>query len=555
MYDFLSSHRELLLAANSPLMNFARQKVRYVFRATRTYQIILNNSFAPDVLKSGIDRSISLDVFSRAFLTDKEKPNFWSILDAELQAVEELDIPFFSVDTSSASLELPTGVAVSELFEKPTFETVINRLKSFDETNLQQQLEIIRGSFCARFIEEPSCVVSPNRDRTLLSKYIPLAPEELVREAVFIAQELQQQGIYDGDSVSWIGLGLRTNTPGFELQGLSDNLYDGSSGVALFLSALAKVTGNSDWQNLAQKTLQPLCRDLQDLKPEVAKRLKREGIGGATGLGSIVYSLVEISQLMPDAELIDAAKKAASLMTTDLIERDCTFNSSGGTAGMILACLKLYEIEPSAIESAILGGEHLLKHQNSISKHLKAGFAHGAAGVAYALLRLFEITQDARFLAGAEKIISDEQNWHDLDSKKSIYNSWANGAAGIGLGRLGSLTILDTEAIRAEIDRAIAITQKYCLEDVDNLAWGNLGRIETLLVASQKLNRPDIFDFALQAVTTLVKQARLRGRFNLCSPSVPVAYNPGFFQGTTGIGYQLLRIAHPDLLPSILLWE
>jgi lantibiotic modifying enzyme len=31
--------------------------------------------------------------------------------------------------------------------------------------------------------------------------------------------------------------------------------------------------------------------------------------------------------------------------------------------------------------------------------------------------------------------------------------------------------------------------------------------------------------------------------------------NPGFFQGTAGIGYELLRMVRPDLLPSVLLWE
>jgi lantibiotic modifying enzyme len=32
-------------------------------------------------------------------------------------------------------------------------------------------------------------------------------------------------------------------------------------------------------------------------------------------------------------------------------------------------------------------------------------------------------------------------------------------------------------------------------------------------------------------------------------------YNPGLFQGMAGIGYQLLRLACPDELPSLLLWE
>ena len=32
-------------------------------------------------------------------------------------------------------------------------------------------------------------------------------------------------------------------------------------------------------------------------------------------------------------------------------------------------------------------------------------------------------------------------------------------------------------------------------------------------------------------------------------------FHPGFFQGASGIGYQLLRLAYPEQLPSVLLWE
>ncbi len=564
MYDFLGSHQEVLLASDSPLMNLAAQKVRYVFRATRIYQTILNKSFAPDLLQSGIDRSIGLDVLSRAFLLKDNKPDFWSILAAELGAMEQLDIPFFATDTSQASLDL-SRETIPELFEEASFATVISRLKSLNQDDLERQVEIIRGSFCIRFITEPEYIISANKeDSSFLPERIPLTSEQLVQEAITLAEELRQRGIYaDDDSVSWIGLGLRNNCQDFQLQSLSHNLYDGSSGVALFLAALAKVTGDSDWRDLALNALQPLLHDLRDLNPKTIKELTRLGLGGAMGLGSIIYALVQISYLLRDADLIEDAKIVANLITPDLIKSDelrspavRDFDLMSGAAGTILACLKLYEVEPSALEPAIACGEHLLEHQDSVSGHLRTGLSQGAAGIAYALLRLFEVTQDSRFLTAAKTAISYEQNWQGSNSKKAAFhNSWANGAAGIGLARLGGLSILDRSAIRQEINFAIAITQQHCLEDVDNLAWGNLGRIETLLVASQKLNHPDLFDFGLQATAHIVKEAQARGRFNLVSASVPKAYNPGFFQGTTGIGYQLLRIAHPNVLPSILLWE
>jgi lantibiotic modifying enzyme len=52
----------------------------------------------------------------------------------------------------------------------------------------------------------------------------------------------------------------------------------------------------------------------------------------------------------------------------------------------------------------------------------------------------------------------------------------------------------------------------------------------------------------------IVARAEDSGTFAL-HPLLPKGvYSPGFFQGTAGIGYELLRIAHPDMLPSVLLW-
>ena len=553
MYEFLCSHREILLAADSPLNNFAKQKVRYVFRATRTYQIILNNSFNPDFLQSGIDRSISIDILSRAFITGENKPAFWSILDAELQAIERLDIPFFEVNTKKADLKLSTGVTIPELFKESSFKAVISKLKSLSQEDLTLQLEIIRGSFCAKFMSEDDCTIERKSNYPSKSS---LTSEQLVQQAIAIAQKLQQRGIYHQEGVSWIGLGLRPNAPGFQLQSMSNNLYDGCCGVSLFFAALAKITQDREWQDLALKTLQPLRQTLQDTNLQVFNRLKREGIGGATGLGSMVYSLVQIGQLIDNPDLIEDAKKVASLITADIITKDNSLTLINGTVGTILACLKLYQVEPKALLKAIACGEHLLASQEPVSKGLTIGLAHGSAGIAYALAQLFEVTKDSKYLAGVHHAIAHPQNYPDTHSDRIILNnSWAKGIAGIGLGRLGSLSVLDTPEIRQEIDRSIIQAQQHCLSDVDSLAWGNFGRIETLLVASQTLNRPELYNFVLQATTTLVRQAQLRGRFNLNSPSVPAIYNPGFFHGTSGIGYQLLRIAYPHLLPSVLLWR
>jgi type 2 lantibiotic biosynthesis protein LanM len=588
MYRLLFSSQALLLAPTSPLMTFAQQKVRYVFRSTRIYHSIQQSSYQPSLLRSGIDRSIALDVLSRAFVATEEKPVFCPMLAAELQAMEQLDIPFFTANSSSDSLELPTGLVIPELFEKPSFDQMLLRIQSLSEADLNQQIEIIRGSFYSRFFKEPSpisCKVvgkalpkEVREVRKVKEANLPFASDLLIQQAIKIATELQQQATHGNDgSISWISPTYRPNTQGFQLQSLGSNLYDGSSGVALFLAALAKITGDLQWHDLALRTLQPINKIIEDSHfDNVTKITRLLGISGATGLASIAYALTEISKLLQEPELLKNALFVASLITKDLIAADQTFDIMGGVAGVILGLLALPA--PTFVELAVSCGEHLLKHQTSIDGRPKAwknkmgkqltGFSQGAAGIAYALLRLFDVTQDSRFLDAAREAIAYErsifspeaENWPDLrfeglDVEASYQISWAHGASGIGLARLGGLSVLDTPEIRQEIAIALKTTQKFAVWGVDHLCWGNLGRIETLLVAAQTLKQPELLGFVNQATSQIIAQAEAQGKFNLFADSRHSVYNPGFFHGTSGIGYELLRIAYPNVLPSVLLWQ
>jgi hypothetical protein len=85
-----------------------------------------------------------------------------------------------------------------------------------------------------------------------------------------------------------------------------------------------------------------------------------------------------------------------------------------------------------ALSRAVACGEHLLRKRTESPEgprawktdgdRLLTGFSHGAAGIAYALLRLFEATRDRRFKQTAEEAIQYERamfvpergNWPDL---------------------------------------------------------------------------------------------------------------------------------------------
>jgi type 2 lantibiotic biosynthesis protein LanM len=151
MYRFLMTHDRELLAPESCLYDFAHQTVRFVFRSTATYGMILQNSYRPVLLRSGIDRSISLELLSRAFAIDNPKPVVWPILKAELDAMEQGDIPFFGVDSSSDDLIVDSGEVVPKLFEDHSFKLMIRRLQTLSEVNLVEQIQTIRKSLSSRF--------------------------------------------------------------------------------------------------------------------------------------------------------------------------------------------------------------------------------------------------------------------------------------------------------------------------------------------------------------------------------------------------------------------
>lgn len=581
MYQFLME-QEVLLATHSPLAALAHQQVRWIFRESKVYGLILSKTLQPKFLKDGADRSIELDVLSRAFLAVDKKPRIWPLLAVELQAMEQVDLPFFRANTGSDVMTVHPDINIEACFKEPSYDLVITRLKQLSGADLALQIAIIRGSLFLRGAgglgsDASTALADPESDLEALAK---LTPAQMVQEAVVIAQDLQQRAICAPDgSVTWIGMRYVPESRRLQLQPLYYGLYDGVSGVALFLAALVKITGDAQLRDLALRALQPLRKMLQlyPFQPKVARQV---GIGSATGLGSDIYALVRVSEFLHEPDLLEVAKLAACAIAVESIAAERTFDLMGGVAGAILGLLALHQatLDPDVLAQAIACGNHLLENRiasdsgfrawATVNDKLLTGFSHGAAGIAYALLRLAKITSSQVFLAAAEEAIAYERsvfsptdgNWPDLRSfntgatQPGFMVSWCHGAPGIGLARLGGLKMLDTAEIRQEIAVALNTTQQFGLQDIDHLCCGNFGRIEVLLVAAQKLSRPELLKTAQKQATWLVT-ARQTGGFHLF-PNLPRdVYNPGFFQGTAGIGYELLRLAHPALFPSVLLWE
>jgi type 2 lantibiotic biosynthesis protein LanM len=582
MYRLLMQQRDRLLTSNSPLLAFANQQVRFIFRPTKVYGMLFQKIMTPECLRNGITWSIEADILSKPLLEETEKPQAWNILSSEMQAIAQLDVPYFNATAGSSDLILNEITCIKDYFEESCLLQVQKRLKNLDEANLAQQTEIIQLAFYAR----QARTLQTNTGKSSSGEMIEyncsiLTNDELVAKAIDIAQEINNRAIHsqdDNDSITWINLTYVPKAERFQLMPISYSLYDGSCGIALFLAALTKITNDEYFQDITLKCLFPLRKALKESNQASLEGFARDlGIGGATGLPSIIYALVKISKLLSLPVLQVEAQQISWLITDELIAADRTFDVVGGAAGGILSLLTLYESlpDPYILQRAIACGQHLLTYYQPIlfnktsTSKLLTGFSHGATGIAYALMRLYAVTQDATYLDTAHAMIDYENqlfypehgNWREItpfyepSAPPVFWSTWCHGAPGIALGRLGCLSINPSEQIQSDVAIALQTTHQTSFQEIDQICCGNLGRMEAMLVAGAKLNNPRYQQNAQELATQVCNRVSKVGAYSLLGNLPKSIFSPCFFQGTAGIGYHLLRLAYPHILPSVLLWE
>jgi lantibiotic modifying enzyme len=201
-----------------------------------------------------------------------------------------------------------------------------------------------------------------------------------------------------------------------------------------------------------------------------------------------------------------------------------------------------------------------------------AGMAHGAAGIALALLRVSRLAGDARFRTTALFAIAYERtlfsqaagNWVDLRGHRDPGGSrqpqkymtgWCHGAPGIGLARIHSLNHLNrtaTRAARAEIEIAIKTTVAEGFGGNHCLCHGDLGNLELLLEASApSLALPGRNWQKIANERTVAVLQGIESKGYICGTPLCVE-TPGLMTGLAGIGFGLLRAAEPTRVPSVL---
>ncbi|MES2696436.1 MAG: type 2 lanthipeptide synthetase LanM, partial [Verrucomicrobiota bacterium] len=578
LYDFLLAHRPALLAADGPLAAAAQHPVRFLPRSTDTYGKLLHLALDPTKLTEGTQRSLEFEPLYRKLssVPASHAPVEHRFVTAEIAALEEGDFPYFQTSAHSRDLPLPDGTVLRGYFARSGLERAEERLRLLSPADRARQCATLRASFhLARAIDGPPRVhriAAPARGATASPVHddtLRVAVREIVR--ALEASALRSQG-----TATWIGPQLIPATERYHAQPLGPGLYDGLAGIALFLAAAARITGDAAASTLSAEVNATLREMLLSRGP--AADLQHAGIGLAGGLGGVLYALTHCALLSDDPALAHLAGNVAARITPAAIAADASLDLLGGSAGAIMALLAHHAATPdsTALERAHSVGEHLLRQRTPHASGHRVwrtrgsvcltGFSHGAAGYACALLRLHAATGEPSFKAAAEDAIAyengrfdaAERNWPDLRTESRLVSSttfkhsWCHGGPGIALARLATLDVLDTPRIRADIAAGLAVAQHQPVADVDQCCCGNLGRAEILDFAGQRLRDPSLRLHARQLAGSVLTRARAEEGYG-CFHALPRSIqSPGFFQGLSGIGYALLRLLAPHELPAAL---
>ncbi|MFF2726543.1 type 2 lanthipeptide synthetase LanM family protein [Streptomyces sp. NPDC058008] len=528
-YTAVSDSRDELLGPKGLLRLFADDETRFVPRPTWTYATLLHESTHPDLMRDAAERQ---QVFALLRTGALGTPALAGLEDEEIAELWQGDVPVFTTRPDLTEVWSGTGRRLPGPTGPTGLARVEAKIRALDTVDRLDQERIIRTAMVSTSTEPPHGAAGTARPRT---EATAPEPERLLSAARSVGDQLVSLAYDSGSRTNWIGLELLGERY-WRLTPLAADLAGGYTGPALFLAQLASLTGAARYADAARAALAPLPGLLDALHLR-GDDLGVLGSGAFAGLGGIAYALTEVGTLLDDSRLLDWAGPATRLACAASSAEE-GLGVRGGAAGGLVSLLAVHRA--TGRTEARRGAERCAERLVAAAPPSSGGFADGAAGIGWALLRF----------AGAGG--GTRHRDAGLDALRGAVRgagggrSWCAGTSGVALAVADSPEALADPELRDWLAEHAGDVARAAPQTDDSLCHGELGVLELLGHPALLPLRPHW----LRRTGTLMAAAD-RAQPRCGTPGhVP---HPGLLTGLSGIGHGLLRAGFPDRVGPALL--
>ncbi|MDC8760954.1 type 2 lanthipeptide synthetase LanM family protein [Janthinobacterium fluminis] len=568
MYATILTRREELHAR---LDAFKGDEVRVLFRNTVAYAHLLEEATHPTLMRSEAALNAHFNLLALAIA---DCPLAERFIPFETSDLQQRDVPLFTTTADGRHLQYAEDGRIPDFFENSGLARVRRKLELLSEHDMKHQAWVIEKTLLmSEKLNAPKTTTGDAPTRGDYSTEERLNAR-LLQEAHKVGDYIASQVHVDGDRASWmIVKATSLDNRKMELIPAFYDLYCGMPGEILYLSQLSLLSGEPKYRDLADKALHTLQCKLAQARNTIRP------LGLFVGWGGVIHLFCSLAVMDggrdANRHFAEIERLFDSVDFAELIAADRAYSLLKGAAGLMLACAD-YHIasgSPRALQLARQAAEHLLANRQQdypgyswliTSSVPLAGLAHGASGFSLAFARMYSATQEPQYLHACHEALTyertlfvpEQQNWRDcreLANKMApgqivCVNAWAHGAPGIGLARLALLQAgIGGAEIQNELEIAVHTTLMHGFTGNHSLIFGSFGNLELLLSCGQYVD-PALAQRCSEILPRLMQELDVHG-WQLGEKN----FQPlGMMVGVTGIGYQCLRFAFPDRMPSLL---
>ncbi len=541
VYRLLHASKTELRQEESPLEAFREDHTRVVLRPTTNYARLVSASFHPNYLQDARRKN----EFFNSYLTDVELngSDQQDLVAAEIDDLWQCDIPYFKTRAGSQELISSHGRKLKMRLVTSGLELAYRRLDGLGEADLAKQCWLVR-LLLARGDNQAKPEALPLVN---LHQEIDLQ-QETAKGIVHTAVEtICSNAIFDADRqrATWHTVGEAGGVATVTDAAL--DLYSGLPGIALFLCQAGRLLDKPGCIDLARCALNEILARI-----DIPDSLPLE-VGGFVGSGGLAYALQQMADDFPD---LDLSKRASVILLTADHEAADEIDVAYGLAGALISCLTVYrdtctksggdrQMAGQLLDRASMIGSLIVNRiaQDGSSSELANGFAHGRAGIAVALVRLFVETGDQQIEALARKLLNETAGI--VESGKTDA-SWCRGQAGLVLALAEGIDLLpDRQALASALEQ---LCKQSTLRD-HSLCHGAMGIVTSLHKATSVLTSSSTSELSRQARTRHLREIYETGI--LCG-TINSVVSPGLMDGIAGIGLGAICTIKPNAVPLVL---